>query len=239
MNIIRDAARGLTIANNPANPGQQISINIIEIILEDANYQPLWIKGVSLTADLAHVGLNGLDAGTVTADSWYYVWLIAKQAGDNAALLSLSSDNPALPRGFTFKAFIGAVQTDSNSKLYGFSQIGHAVARNAIAVLNGGTAVAATAVDCSYAIPKRAIKAFGSFDLNPDSQQPNIGYGNAWLASKPQQGMIQFRGCLQPGKVWFSAPFYIPVVQSQTLYYQIAPNANTGSVTVSVSGFEF
>jgi len=239
MNSIRDCARSLAIANNSGAPDTQLLIQAAEIILEDPGFQNLQAKKVGLVVDQTQKGAGGLDTGSPSPNAWYYIWVIACQTGQTSAVLSLSSDSPTMPPAFTFKAFVGAIQTDTSGKFFRFNQVGPVVARNAMAVLQEGAATVLTPVDCSTALPKKATKAYGSVGLSANIQQADPGYGDAWLASKPNQGMIEFRGYLQTGKFWFSAPFCIPVVESQTLYYEAAPGTNVGGVSVSISAFEF
>lgn len=105
-----------------------ITVSADEIIVESiANvYQTL--RAVSLTGSLASVGANGLDTGTVAVLTWYFKFIIWN--GTTAALLlSLSATAPTMPAGYTHKALIGAVQTDTSVNKYPFSykQVGKRV----------------------------------------------------------------------------------------------------------------
>ena len=232
---IRDCARGLIVANNPAAPDSKVDVAAREIMLQDGGHDPFWTNNVNLTIDITHNGANGLDAGTEAPDRWYYIWVIAHSPGQVAGLLSLSSDNPTLPPGYQFRAFVGAIQNDGGSNFCTLNQAGRVVVRNAVAVLNGGTATVATAVDCSLALPEKAVKATGDFTLNLGV---GGGRGEGWLRSRPNQGVVGFAGYLNTPE-YLTAPFSIPVIEPQTLYYNRNAASNAVSVTVSVSGFEF
>ena len=68
---------------------------------------------------------GGLDTITgVTADTWYYIWLIRKDSdGSIDALFSTSATNPTLPAGYTYKRRIrGAILTDGSANILGFIQ---------------------------------------------------------------------------------------------------------------------
>lgn len=63
-------------------------------------------------------GAGGLDTGTVSADTVYYVWAIAKTSdGTSDGLFSLSSTSPTLPTGFDLQRRLGRIQTDSSSNI--------------------------------------------------------------------------------------------------------------------------
>ena len=234
-NSIRDCARGLFVANNPASPDLKVDVTAKEIILQDGHNVSFWANHVAVTIDISHPGANGLDAGSEAPNQWYYIWLIARLPGQVAGLLSLSSDNPTLPAGYSFKAFVGAIPNDAGSNFYPINQVGKTVARNAVAVLNSGTATIATAVDCSPALPEKAVKAIGDFTLNLGT---GGGRGEGWLRSRPNQGVVGFAGYLNTPD-YLTTPFSLPVIESQTIYYNRSAASNAASVTVSISGFEF
>jgi hypothetical protein len=65
--------------------------------------------------------INRLDTGTVTNDTWYYVWLLKNPTTDTmGGLLSLSATTPTLPSGFSKKAFLGFAIRYRNSKIFPF-----------------------------------------------------------------------------------------------------------------------
>jgi len=232
---IRDCARGFTITNNPTVPNSKVDVAATELILQDSGNNPLWVNNIKLIIDITVAGANGLDAGTEAPNQWYYIWVIARANSQFAGLLSLSSDTPALPPGFQFKAFVGAIRNDAGGDFCLLNQVGRIVARNAVAVLNSGTATVPTAMDCSGALPQKAVKAIGDVTLNLGA---GGGRGEGWLRSRSNQGVVGFAGYLSTPE-YLTAPFSIPVIESQTLYYNRNAASNAASVTVSISGFEF
>jgi hypothetical protein len=67
---------------------------------------------------------NGLDTGTVAANTWYYVWLIRNPSSLAVdALFSLSSTAPTMPSGFTQKRRIGVVRTTATNLVVPFRQV--------------------------------------------------------------------------------------------------------------------
>jgi hypothetical protein len=234
---IRDCSRGLIIVNNASNPDHRVDIHADEIILQDDKLNPYRIPNVDLTLDITSIGINGLDDGSERPNTWYYIWVIAKANGNGAGLLSTSSVNPLLPPGYVYKAFAGAVHNCRNcgNDFGPMKQVRKMVARNAVAVINSGTETAATPIDCSGALPEKAVAAAGDMTLNIAD---GGGRGAGWIRSAPDQGIVEFAGYLDSaGRL--TVPFCVPVVESQTLYYNRDGTARAESVTISISGFEF
>ncbi|WP_393922888.1 hypothetical protein [Pseudomonas fluorescens] len=75
-------------------------------------YQTL--RSVSITPSLAASGVNGLDTGTSAVSTWYSVWVIWN-GGTVAGLLSTSATSPTMPSGYTHKARVGWVRSDSTA----------------------------------------------------------------------------------------------------------------------------
>ena len=68
---------------------------------------------------------GGLDTGSVTTDTLYYVHLIKRtDTGVVDALFSLSRTSPTLPTNYDKKRLIGVVLTDGSSNIIGFLQFG-------------------------------------------------------------------------------------------------------------------
>jgi len=101
---------GLLLKRNVTNPNYQI----------DLDYTTLWIEGVKSTAgnftlDITASGLLGLDTGSESADSWYYVWAIATVGGVVSAILSASATAPTMPTGYTLKRLVSMVRNTSGN----------------------------------------------------------------------------------------------------------------------------
>jgi len=80
----------------------------------------------SLSLSVGGTGANSLDAGSVTANTWYKHFLIYGTKGI-ASLLSLSATAPSLPSGYSQFVRTGSVVTDSNAALRYTNQIGRKV----------------------------------------------------------------------------------------------------------------
>ncbi len=142
-------------------------MNADEIILQDGNFNSYRITDADLTLDIATIGINGLDAGTEQPNTWYSIWVIAKSDGTVAGLLSSSSINPVMPSGYIYKAFVGSVHNclSAGNDFGPIKQVEKKVARNAVAVINSGTANTAMPVDCSRALPEKAVMVTGDITL--------------------------------------------------------------------------
>jgi hypothetical protein len=61
----------------------------------------------SATLNFATTGLNGLDTGSLVANTWYYIWAILNPTtGATGFLASTSSTSPTMPSGFTVRRLL-------------------------------------------------------------------------------------------------------------------------------------
>ena len=74
------------------------------------------------TIDCTTVGANGLDAGSLTASTWYVTHAIgnADQTSSTALLASTSLASPALPTGYVYSRPIGFFKTDASAHIIKF-----------------------------------------------------------------------------------------------------------------------
>lgn len=105
-----------------------VDIDADEIELADTNNLPFLAKSVNLTANLSSSGVNGLDTGSETASTLYFLWVIYNGT-TVASLLSISSTAPTLPSGYTHKGLVGAIFNNSGSDFDNFLQTGDVVER--------------------------------------------------------------------------------------------------------------
>jgi hypothetical protein len=93
-------------------------IDIAPGICRDADNSCDIISTSALSLDTDATGAGGLDTGSLTADTWYFVWVIAKSSdGTVSALLSTSSTSPTMPAGYDKKRRVGSLCTDSDGDL--------------------------------------------------------------------------------------------------------------------------
>lgn len=94
-----------------------VLVSADELVVESAGNLYQTLRGVSLTINSAAAGANGLDTGTLAASTWYAMWVIYNPTTlAVAGLLSLSSTAPTMPSGYTHRARVGWIRTDSTNK---------------------------------------------------------------------------------------------------------------------------
>jgi hypothetical protein len=111
--------------------------------------------GSDITLDITASGINGLDTGVESPNTWYYIYLILNPTlGLVRGLLSASATSPVLPSGYTAKRLIGAVRNDGSSNFFRFNQVNDLVyyRDNHVLINNLGNTVF-IAVDCSEFVP--------------------------------------------------------------------------------------
>lgn len=83
------------------------------------------LNTVAVSVATGTVGANGLDAGSIASNQWYYIYVIYNPSTATiASLMSLSATAPTLPSGYTFFARVGSCRTDGSNNLIGFKQYG-------------------------------------------------------------------------------------------------------------------
>lgn len=114
-----------------SSSGISASVGVIcdQIVLEDIASNYVTARNVNLTINSSASGSNGLDVGLLATSTWYSIWVIRRSDGITAGLLSTSLASPTLPSGFTHKARVGWVRTDSSPNKYplAFKQLGRLV----------------------------------------------------------------------------------------------------------------
>jgi hypothetical protein len=79
-----------------------------------------------VTINWATNGVNGLDTGSLAANTWYYVWIISD--GTNfKGLGSASYTSPTMPSGYTYKLLVGTNVTTAGSVMTPQIQVGKTV----------------------------------------------------------------------------------------------------------------
>lgn len=94
---------------------------------------------------------TNLDAGTVAANTWYYVFLTQDSNTNVEVKLSTSETKPLLSSGYTYKKLIGVIKTDNNSDIVPFWVFGISNKK-----------------EFNYAIPQIVATALDFSNLNVD-----------------------------------------------------------------------
>lgn len=92
-------------------------------VIDSAGKNSLLLNNVNITnINLATSGANGLDTGAAAVSTWYALWVIYNPTTDNVAgLLSLSAAAPTMPVGYTHKARVGWIRSDSTANKFPLS----------------------------------------------------------------------------------------------------------------------
>ena len=108
--------KNLAVIVNAANHTSQIDIDADTLGVED-----YILKSINLTLDITASGANGLDTGSEATNTWYSIWVIFNPTTNTTAgLLSISTDSPTMPAGYTKKRRVGWVRNDPNNNFLTF-----------------------------------------------------------------------------------------------------------------------
>ena len=121
-------------------------------------------------AVLSSSGAGGLDTGSESSSTGYYLWLIYNPGTlDYAAMFSESATSPTMPSGYTKKRLVGYSYNTSSSNLLEFKMTGDGRERivqydesrsSTLRVLSSGTATTWTDVDLSDLVPENAYSVW-------------------------------------------------------------------------------
>lgn len=166
---VRGAASALTASATGLSGAVTVAADAI--VVESTGNQFQTLRAVSVSASFGNpTGVNGLDvgaAGSQTASTWYYVWVIWNGT-TVAGLLSLSATAPTMPSGYTHKALVSVVRTDGTANKYPISYIqagsdwqyrpapGSNLVGAVPQVASGSTASVVTAIGLSAVVPPNA-----------------------------------------------------------------------------------
>lgn len=103
-------ATGYRAGNNAGSPNSKIDITANTALLTSLAGFSVSRKSVSVTLNVAVNGANGLDVGSLTANTVYYTFLI-DNGSITASLASLSSTAPTLPSGYVYACRVGSWPT--------------------------------------------------------------------------------------------------------------------------------
>lgn len=114
---------GLKLKNNVSLPNSRIDVSANSVNMLSASGMTLAKFSIANTIDALVNGTNGLDTGSLSPNTFYYVWEISNGTS-TAGLLSLSSTSPTMPSGYGYKARLGAERTDGSSHFIKINQVG-------------------------------------------------------------------------------------------------------------------
>jgi len=103
------------------NGTNTVFITATDLVVTNTDDEPVILNSVSETINAGTTGVNGLDTGSRSSSTWYYMHIIWNGTTTNS-LMSLSDDSPTLPSGYTHFARVGMLRTDGASDLKNFEQ---------------------------------------------------------------------------------------------------------------------
>jgi len=230
---------GLSISNNAMTPDSEIDISKGRVRRRGVPFS----LDASITIDITASGLNGLDTGSVQADTWYAVFVISN--GDetitSAGIFSLSLE-PDMPSGYCCYRRVGWVKTDVSSNIMSFQERWTGNTRrfywdeqlSTTSVLDDGSASTFTAVDLSAFMPQTSCCAILSVDFKTgisgdgsDDVKFRIT-GSSFAIAELATGSVS-------GK---KANFYLelPTDANQSIDYKVIDGANN-KAGISVRGW--
>jgi len=216
------------------NTAAQFTFTADNVVLFNASSQSMKVSSVSQVFDLTVSGAGGLDNGAEAANTWYYVWIIAKADGTKSGILSTSSSAPTMPSGYTYKALVGAVRNDGSSNLIGGYQRGRKFFYTQYqTVLSSGTATSETSITITSFVPPIA-STFSVQGAVSSGSVSASGVDNLKLrvVSSSSNTALWFIQSISGGGQTNGGQVELPNV-SQTLLYILTKNS-TSTLTADV-----
>jgi filamentous hemagglutinin len=111
----RAGASRLTIANNAGTPTTKVDVTASEIVMENGsggNYR--LVSYGTCTIDFTASGAGGLDAGSIAANHWYYLYAIGTGSA-SSCIAGSGPVAPTMPSNYTYLVRLGAIKTNSGA----------------------------------------------------------------------------------------------------------------------------
>ena len=187
-------------------------------------------------------GVNGIDTGTLAANTFYYVYAMGDSTRNLASCFVISANQyvPNIPIGYDMFRRIGCARTDGSANFLKWSQYGRSAFRNyyfdvPITILTAGAATTFTAVSVAGAVPPVSGGGGGAscevtfaytYTQGSTSSRAQFLIGNSGATN----GSIIVGGASAGAQ---QGIFTLPVVGNNILY-KVGP---TDTLTLSVIGF--
>ena len=224
------AISGLMITNDATSPNTKIDVtaNFIGTVV------PSGTMGIDCTTSSLPAG-NDLDAGSLVAGTWYYIWVIYNGT-TVAGLASTSSTAPTMPANYTtaYQRLIGVAKADANGYFIPFVQQGnHFVYDTSWCEAYGYTAESWLTVICSAFIPPISTRGFFQVCMQTSTGGGSIAYLRK-NGSASYGHLMDIAG--QPD-YWSVVNDFIDTDSSQSVQINISAALSSGWY-LSVNGFE-
>lgn len=224
----------LVTKNNTSSPNSQFDVTADSLVLYDGTSSFYLASSVSVTANIASSGANGLDTGAEANSTWYYVWVIYN-GSTVSALLSVSATSPTMPSGYTHKFLAGAVYNGSGGNFRTTHGFGRTVFSDSVEVLNGVGVTSWTSLSISSAIPPIAVHAYG---WSTSSVNGVLGIR---LSSDSSGAIGLCEAVVHAGastlidSQYAGTNFSLPILTAQTIWRK--HNAASGGQIIIINGF--
>lgn len=137
----------------------------------------------SITINSSINGPNGLDKGSLSANTWYYIFAIGdtRKYNNEAFIISSSSTNPFMPSGYDVLVLIGYALTNGSSSFIDFKQVGNSHFRKhywtqTISVLSAGNATAFTPINLSSSVPPLDTIVYLDVYFTPSAANDRVAF---------------------------------------------------------------
>lgn len=195
-------------------------------------------KSGSFTLNTAGTGANGLDTGTLGASTFYSLYVIYNPATQTFATLACTAAASTatiyaganLPSGYTASALVGAFLTDGSSHIRAYTQLDREVFYTGGLSVFAGTAgvTVLTSQSLSAVVPGIAKTVSGILSgVSGATGNPIVAADSSATASQQNTGT--------GGSVTNVVPALsfrqVPLLTSQTIYWNVGSAANSWSMT--------
>jgi len=235
--------RNLVCKRNTATPTTQLDVDAdsVDLIGRTGDFaNVLWsLHSVNFTIDATGTGQNGLDTGSLAADTWYYIWLALDNSdGTSYAILSTASAAGSVTWADSsndiFVRMVGVVRTNGSAQFETFHQQGNEVAIGALEIFSNQNNTSYTSIqsvtstnDIEDVLPPIAIKARGTYGKVSN----NTSFLGALASTSAGLGEIVFvhndaNNGAYGGFDYYASPFEIQLVESQDFYYKATTSHN-------------
>jgi len=231
--------RGLNIS---VTSGTELAISAGSTSISNPDFGAQWPITVSqaLVVDFTESGAGGLDTGVLTANNWYYIYLIYNYSINGyACMASLNPTTPLMPDGYYAYKRIGSAKSDSVlASILEFVQYGDGTKKyqwteqdsnGSDAILDTGIATVSTAVPIAGGAPPLAT------ELNVSAVVTSSVLGTATIGALPISGSSsQIIYNSQVTTVPFRSNFNMSTTAS-SIYYLVS--AATTNLSLIVNGW--
>jgi hypothetical protein len=218
-----------------------------EIVVKTAlGGSPYTLASYSKTVNLGSTGAGGMDTGSAPANGYVSLYAIYGASGTSILACNVTTSATSIyggsnmPSGYTYSALIGIWPTNGSSQFPIGYQIGKSVYFASVNVLNSEVSETSyTSLGISSAVPPTA-KSCSGFVGSPTSEVQNAISLAADANGTGEQCIVVYPAAWPSDGNYASAPFSVPIVTAQTVYYKTINNAGEyASNSINITGYTF